>query len=88
MQYSGKIVTTADYGATYSIPDTDGTLFNIDYFCEFFFFFVIYLGQYPSNIRSLSFLFRQVPALSWLSSWIPGFLKLPYWLLHQASNKF
>jgi dehydrogenase/reductase SDR family protein 1 len=68
MQYSGKIVTTADYGAAYSIPDTD--------------------GQYPSNMRSISFLVGQVPALNWLSGWIPGFLKIPYWLFHQASNKF
>ncbi|CAF2582195.1 unnamed protein product [Rotaria sp. Silwood2] len=68
MQYSGKIVTTADYGATYSIPDID--------------------GEYPTNIRSFSFLVKQVPALSWLSGWIPGFLKVPYWLWHQASNKF
>jgi len=45
-------------------------------------------GQYPVNIRSWSFLVRQVPGLSWLSSWIPGFLKLPYWVMHQVSNKF
>jgi len=68
MQYSGRIVTTADYGTTYSIPDTDGT--------------------YPTNIRSFSYLVRQIPGLSWLSGWIPVFLKVPYWLLHQASNKF
>jgi len=68
MQYSGKIVMTGDYGATYSITDTDGT--------------------YPANIRSISFYVAKVPGLSWLSGWIPGFLKLPYWLLHQASNKF
>ncbi len=48
----------------------------------------VYLGQHPPNIRSISFLVRQVPSLSWLSGWIPGFLKLPYWLFHQASNKF
>jgi hypothetical protein len=46
------------------------------------------LGQYPSNMRSISFLVGQVPALNWLSGWIPGFLKIPYWLFHQASNKF
>jgi len=68
MQYSGKIVTTVDYGTTYGITDTDGT--------------------YPTNIRSVSFLVAKIPSLGWLSGWIPGFLKLPYWLLHQASNKF
>jgi len=68
MQYSGKVVTTADYGSTYGIPDID--------------------GEYPTNIRSLGFLLKQVPALSWFSGWIPGFLKIPYWLFHQASNKF
>jgi dehydrogenase/reductase SDR family protein 1 len=68
MQYSGKIVTTVDYGTTYSITDTD--------------------GEYPTNIRSLSYILGQVPALSWLSGWIPSFFKIPYWLLHQASNKF
>jgi hypothetical protein len=48
----------------------------------------ICLGQYPSNIRSISFLVGQVPALNWLSAWIPGFLKIPLWLFHQSSNKF
>ncbi|CAF0736893.1 unnamed protein product [Adineta steineri] len=68
MQYTGKIVVTADYGETYGIVDTDGT---------------------PAvNIRSFSFLFRQVSALSWLSGWMPNFLKIPHWLWHQASNKF
>ncbi len=46
------------------------------------------LDTYPTNIRSVSYLVRQIPGLSWLSGWIPGFLKVPYWLLHQASNKF
>lgn len=46
------------------------------------------LGQYPANYRSISYLFRQSPYLRWLSGWIPGFLKVPYWLFHQASNKF
>jgi len=45
-------------------------------------------GEYPANIRSVGYLVRQVPAISWLSAWIPGFLKVPYWLFHQASNKF
>jgi len=68
MQYSGKIVTTVDYGTSHSVTDTDGT--------------------YPANIRSISFLVGRIPSLSWLSDWIPGFLKVPYWLFHQASNKF
>jgi dehydrogenase/reductase SDR family protein 1 len=68
MQYSGKIVTTVDYGTSYSVPDTD--------------------GAYPSNIRSISFLVGQVPGLKWLAPWIPGFLKVPWWVVHQASNKF
>ncbi|CAF1100933.1 unnamed protein product [Rotaria sp. Silwood1] len=63
MQYSGTVVTTADYGTTYSIPDIDGT--------------------YPSNPRSVSFLVRRIPMLSWLSGWIPGFLKIPYWLWYK-----
>jgi hypothetical protein len=46
------------------------------------------LGTYPTNMRSIGFLLGQVPGLSWLSGWIPGFLKIPFWLLHQASNKF
>jgi len=45
-------------------------------------------GTYPSNIRSLGFLLGRVPGLSWLSGWIPSFFKIPYWLFHQASNKF
>jgi len=45
-------------------------------------------GKYPTNIRSMSFLVGRVPSLNWLAGWIPGFLKLPYWLWHQASNKF
>jgi hypothetical protein len=32
MQYSGKIVTTIDYGTTYGIPDTDGKYFVVSYF--------------------------------------------------------
>jgi len=68
MDYSGKVVLTADYGAAYSIPDTDGT--------------------YPTNIRSLSYMLGQVPTLKWISGWIPGFVKVPAWLFHQASNKF
>lgn len=32
MQYSGKIVTTVDYGTTYGITDTDGI---IDFFIQF-----------------------------------------------------
>ncbi|UJR31080.1 hypothetical protein I4U23_018589 [Adineta vaga] len=68
MQYSGKIVITADYGEAYNIVDTD--------------------GQPAANIRSFAYLVRQVPTLSWLAGWIPGFLKVPYWLFHQASNKF
>ncbi len=32
MQYSGKIVTTADYGTTYGVSDTDGMYFVIEYF--------------------------------------------------------
>jgi hypothetical protein len=46
------------------------------------------LGKYAPNMRSIGFLIGQVPGLSWLSGWIPGFLKIPYWLFHQASNKF
>ncbi len=29
MQYSGKIVTTVDYGTTYGIPDTDSKYFVV-----------------------------------------------------------
>ncbi|CAF2104625.1 unnamed protein product [Rotaria magnacalcarata] len=68
MQYSGKIVTTVDYGTTYGIVDKD--------------------GEYPSNMRWIGRYLRYVPGLSWLSDWIPGFVKIPFWLLHQASNKF
>ncbi|CAF0923213.1 unnamed protein product [Adineta ricciae] len=68
MDYSGKIVLTADYGDAHSIVDSD--------------------GQPAVNIRSFSFLVRQAPALRWLAGWIPGFLKLPYWLFHQGGNKF
>jgi len=68
MQYSGKIVLTADYGSAHSIPDTDGV--------------------YPTNVRSFSFLLGKVPGLNLLAGYIPGFLKVPYWLWHQASNKF
>lgn len=46
------------------------------------------LGLYPSNLRSVSFALRQVPSLSWLAPWIPRFFKFPYWLWHQAGNKF
>ena len=85
MQYTGRILPTTDYGEAYGITDTDGefTLIATDRIavsCD--------LGLYPSNIRSVSFLVRQVPALSWLSGWIPGFFKMPYWLWHQAGNKF
>jgi dehydrogenase/reductase SDR family protein 1 len=45
-------------------------------------------GQYPQNMRSISFLMQNIPALKWLSSWIPSWLKIPYWLLHQMANKF
>jgi len=68
IQYTGKIVLTADYGSAHGIVDLD--------------------GGYPTNIRSFSFLARQIPGLSWLSSWIPDFFKVPTWLWHQASNKF
>lgn len=45
-------------------------------------------GLYPSNIRSMSFLIRQVPALNWMAGWIPSCFKIPLWLWHQAGNKF
>ncbi len=44
MQYSGKIITTADYGATYSIPDTDGR-----YSSFLFFYNSIYNNNFKNN---------------------------------------
>lgn len=51
-------------------------------------YFYHVLGGYPTNMRWLGYLLGKVPGLSWLSGWIPGFVKVPFWLLHQAGNKF
>ncbi|CAF0836123.1 unnamed protein product [Rotaria sordida] len=45
-------------------------------------------GEYPTNIRSFSYLFKQVPSLSWLSGWIPGFLKVPYCEINNIDLRF
>lgn len=85
MRYSGKIISTVDYGESYGVPDIDG-----EYLIVFSLInkTIFLLGQYPTNIRSVAFLISQVPGLKWLSGWIPRFIKIPYWLFHQASNKF
>lgn len=39
MQYSGKIISTVDYGESYGVPDVDGeSLIMMFYLMESFFF--------------------------------------------------
>ncbi|XP_043541326.1 dehydrogenase/reductase SDR family member 1-like [Chiloscyllium plagiosum] len=45
-------------------------------------------GRALVNYRSLKFLLQQVPGLSWLATLIPGFIKVPKWVLALAGNKF
>ncbi|GCC44940.1 hypothetical protein chiPu_0028909, partial [Chiloscyllium punctatum] len=44
------------------------------------------LGRALVNYRSLKFLLQQVPGLSWLATLIPGFIKVPKWVLSLAGN--
>ncbi len=83
MKYTGKTVSTADYAWANGIVDTDGMKNE-----KIKFIFIYSLGQYPQNMRSISFLMRNIPGLKWLSPWIPSWLKIPYWILHQMGNKF
>lgn len=63
MQYSGKIVTTADYGTTYGITDTDGII-------DFLFNSIVQI--FLPCFRWLS----DKHAMAWLSSWKSTWLKL------------
>ncbi|XP_041036703.1 dehydrogenase/reductase SDR family member 1 [Carcharodon carcharias] len=45
-------------------------------------------GRTLVDYRSVKFLLRQLPGLSWLAPFIPGFIKVPKWVLALAANKF
>lgn len=45
-------------------------------------------GQLLVQYRSLSFLLSQVPGTSWISHFIPSFIRMPKWMFNFATNKF
>lgn len=45
-------------------------------------------GQPLVQYRSLSFLLSQVPGTSWISHFIPSFIRMPKWMFNFATNKF
>ncbi|XP_059497750.1 dehydrogenase/reductase SDR family member 1 [Stegostoma tigrinum] len=45
-------------------------------------------GRALVDYRSLKFFLQQLPGLSWLASFIPGFIKVPKWVLTLTTSKF
>ncbi|XP_078059916.1 dehydrogenase/reductase SDR family member 1-like isoform X2 [Mustelus asterias] len=45
-------------------------------------------GRALVDYCSLKFILQQLPSLSWLSTFIPGFIRIPKWVLTLTSSKF
>ena len=45
-------------------------------------------GRKPLHIRQVNTLISFSPKWKWLARWIPDFVKIPKWIIHQAGNKF
>lgn len=45
-------------------------------------------GRKPMHIRQVKTLVWFSPSWRWLSGWIPGFVKIPKWMMHLSGNKF
>ncbi|XP_078393801.1 dehydrogenase/reductase SDR family member 1 [Cetorhinus maximus] len=45
-------------------------------------------GRALVDYRSVKFLLQQLPGLSWLATFVPGFIKIPKWVLALTASKF